>query len=172
LARQKGFDILIHAFARIANRHSEWTVEIAGEGPEREVLEKLIAAKGLQKRVRLLGLVNDPEPLYRRSDIFVLSSRHEAYPMVLCEAMSAGCCIVATDCPTGPREIIGTSEAALLVPPEDDQLLAAALERLLQSPLERAMRRISATHRVQELTPAAIMAQWDLAVERWCDVRS
>jgi len=169
LTPQKGFDVFIRAFAKIAPKHLEWRVEIAGEGPERASLENLIAVHGLQDRVELLGQIGDPEALFHRSEIFALTSRHEAYPMVLCEALSAGCCVLAADCPTGPREIIGSTEAAILVPPEDVDLLAQALERLIQSPAQRANLRRAAVSRAQEISPEAVMTQWSEALERWCN---
>ncbi len=167
LVRQKAFDQLIAAFSQVVPRHAGWRLEIAGEGPERSALEAQIDQAGLAGQAVLLGSLPDVYSLYNRAEVFVLSSRYEAYPNVLCEALSAGLCVVATDCPTGPREILGDSGAGLLVPPNSVSSLAEALDRVMSSPALRSQMAGAAKKRAHELEPISVMPAWDAALEDW-----
>ena len=165
LVPQKGFDILIDAFARIAPGVPEWTVEIAGEGPERAALTEQIRKAGLGDRVRLLGHVSDIAARLDEAEIFALPSRHEAFPMALCEAMAAGCCVVASDCPTGPREILDGKGGELVVA-EDRALLAECLEKLMRNPGRRTDLGREAATRATEFKPERVMPQWAALLDR------
>lgn len=161
LAREKGYDLLLSAFAEVSMRRAEWRLEIAGEGPERGALTGQIEALGLQSRVRLLGHVSDIAERMQSAGLFVLSSRQEAYPMVLCEAMAAGVAIIASDCPTGPRAIIDDEENGLLVPSENPAALSSAIIQLIDDAPRR--RRLGAAARIKapQLTAAHAMTAWD-----------
>ena len=140
LAREKGFDLLIRAFAAIAPEHPGWELTILGEGPEREALVRQAEASGVGARVRLPGWEADATSVLRRADLFVLSSRYEGFPNVLCEAMACGLPVVAFDCPSGPSEIVRDGVDGLLVPPENVPALSATISSLIAAP-ER-MRRL------------------------------
>jgi glycosyltransferase involved in cell wall biosynthesis len=137
LTHQKGFDILIHAFARCAPRHPGWALVLLGEGEERGALEDLCARLQMAERISLPGVIPDPSAVLRRAALFVLPSRFEGFPNALLEAMACGVSAIAADCPSGPREIVEAGVNGLLVPPEDVSALAAAMERLMSSPEER-----------------------------------
>ena len=121
LVPQKGFDRLIDAFFALPE---DWTLTIAGEGPERGRLEALAAGSS---RIHLPGVIADLGPLYATCGMFVLSSHYEGFPNALAEAMSAGCPCVAVDCLTGPAEMIVSGVNGLLVSPSD---LASGMCRL------------------------------------------
>lgn len=106
LEKQKDFETLIKAFALIKNKYPEWCVKIFGHGDMKEKLEKLIIQEKLENNVFLCGRTNKPYYEMRKSSIFVLSSFYEGFPNVLCEAMYAGDLCVASDCVSGPRELI------------------------------------------------------------------
>ncbi|MGB1914888.1 MAG: glycosyltransferase, partial [Paracoccaceae bacterium] len=100
---------------------------IAGDGPEMEMLEKLIEDLNLSDRVALLGHVHNPYPLYKHADVFVLSSLREGLPTVLVEALALGCKVVSTDVRSGPREILRGGDLGKLVPVSDKSSLAKAM---------------------------------------------
>jgi glycosyltransferase involved in cell wall biosynthesis len=86
---------------------------------------------GIAARVHFMGYRNNPHALVARARLQVLSSRYEGMPMVLLEALALGKPVVASDCPTGPREILGDGRFGLLVPVESVDELANALRRVL-----------------------------------------
>jgi FkbM family methyltransferase len=137
LAPQKGFDVLVRAFARLRERHPSARLTILGEGPQREPLEELVRELALEDAVSLPGAVENPFPYMARCRAFVLSSRWEGLGNVLVEAGVLGAPLVATDCPSGPRELVSARPRAQLVPPEDVTALAAAIERAREMPRGR-----------------------------------
>ncbi|MDH5492602.1 MAG: glycosyltransferase family 4 protein [Myxococcales bacterium] len=138
LVPQKGFDLLVEAFARIAIARPGWELWIYGEGPERASLEAARARLGLRDRVHLPGVIDDLPEALRDAEIFALSSRFEGFPNALAEAMSSGLACVSFRCPTGPDELIRHRVDGLLVPAEDTLGLATALGELMDEPAERA----------------------------------
>ena len=130
LTEQKDFGTLIRAYAQIANP-SSCRLVILGEGEERAELEELVRQLGLEERVLLPGFVENPYAWLNRADLFVLSSRWEALPTVLIEALACGVKVVATDCPSGPAEILQDGRWGRLVPMQEEQALAAAMEQAL-----------------------------------------
>lgn len=159
LAPQKGFDLLIEAFGRLAPSFPDWKLEIAGVGPEQERLTEIVKRLNLKGRVCFLGYIEDIQTLYKSCEIFVLSSRHEAYPMALCEALLSGCCVIATDCDTGPREIVRSPD--MLVPPENVDALAEKLGLLLSSPQHRKYNRGIARDAAKTLESDSVFQRWN-----------
>ena len=98
-----------------------------GEGPERARLIGMALELGIEEYVHLPGFVTDVDTWYRHAECFVLSSRHEGWPMVLMEAMANGCPVVSFDCDYGPSEILEDGANGLLVPEGDVEGLAAAM---------------------------------------------
>jgi glycosyltransferase involved in cell wall biosynthesis len=161
LAPEKGFDVLIAAFALVHAQHPAWRLEIAGEGPLRSALAEQIEAAGLGKSVELRGHLPAARERMCDAAIFVLSSRNEAYPMVVCEAMAAGAAVVATDCPTGPREMITAGVDGLLVPPDDAPALAEALLKLITQAALREKLAAAAHVGARRFASETVMPQWD-----------
>ena len=127
LNSQKGFDLLIRAWARVAQERPGWTLRIYGSGPERGALKALIAEHGLGGRVRLEGATKQIGTKMAEGSLFVLSSRFEGFGMVIVEAMSKGLPVVSFDCPRGPSEIIDHDRDGILVPDGDVDALADAV---------------------------------------------
>jgi glycosyltransferase involved in cell wall biosynthesis len=137
LVPQKDFASLIQAFHQLHKVNPTLRLVIFGEGGERSALERLIHEKELDEAVDLPGFVADPVPYMALADLFVLSSRYEGLPNVLIEAMAAGCPVVATDCPSGPREILVDGKLGPLVPVGDVDALATAMAWRLSQPRDK-----------------------------------
>ena len=130
LTPQKDFATLLRAF-RLLRETTEARLVILGEGEERARLEAQVEELGLTRDVALPGFVENPYACMSRAAAFVLSSRWEGLPTVLIEALACGCPVVATDCPSGPREILGGGEHGALVPVGDPAALCDAMGRAL-----------------------------------------
>ncbi len=115
LTSQKDFPLLIKAFALVRQSLPARLV-ILGEGPERAALVSLIKQLGVEEDVHLPGFVSNPYPYIARASVFALSSQWEGLPTVLVEALYCGAPAVATDCPSGPREILRNGLYGKLVP--------------------------------------------------------
>lgn len=129
LNKQKGFDILIKAFAK-TNLRKRVKLVILGEGGERKNLEKLIVKYGLKSQVLLFGRVGNPFIYMKYAKFFILSSRYEGFGNALLEALACRTPVIATNCENGPSEIIENEENGLLVPVEDEEALKVAMEKL------------------------------------------
>ena len=132
LARAKDFPTLIRAFACLERPDAR--LVILGEGRQRPRLERLVRALGLAGRVRLAGHQPNPYAWLARADLFVLSSRWEGMPNALIEALALGVPVVATDCPSGPAELLQGGRLGPLVPVGDPAALAAAMAGVLAAP--------------------------------------
>ena len=140
LVDQKGFDLLISAFARIADNVPLWDLVIVGDGANKQALKMQLDAMGLRERIHLAGRVGNVQDWYEGAGLYVMSSRLEGFPNTLIEAMACGLPAVSFDCETGPADIIRDGIDGILVPPGDIDALAAALQKLmLDEPSRSAM---------------------------------
>lgn len=130
---QKDFPNLLNAFAQLRAQKDARLI-ILGEGSERQELEIIINRLNLKDDVQLPGFVKNPYAYMKQASCFVLSSRNEGLPTVLIEAMACGCPVVATNCPSGPNEILDGGTYGSLVPIENSPALAEAMLKNLKSP--------------------------------------
>lgn len=130
LVHQKGFDVLLKAFAQV-RQSTEARLVILGEGELREALLQQAESLGVDSDCVLLGFDPNPFRYMRRASVFVLSSRYEGLPNVLIQAMACGCPVVSTNCPSGPDEILDGGKYGELVPVDDVDAMAAAIRRVL-----------------------------------------
>lgn len=161
LVRQKGFDLLLRAFAQVAPARPEWSLVIWGEGEERASLLELRNQLGLERSVRMPGITASPGEWVHGGEIFVLSSRFEGFANVVAEAMAAGLPVLATDCDWGPGELIQHETDGLLVKPGDVDALAEGLLRLTGDPALRRALAHAARRSVERIRPDVVMAHWD-----------
>ena len=126
LTVQKDFPTLIQAFAHV-RRMQPARLLILGEGSERSMLEAYVRELNLEQDVSLHGYVENPYAYMSRASLFVLSSRWEGLPTVLIEALFCGVPVIATDCPSGPREILAEGKYGALTPVQDPAALAATI---------------------------------------------
>lgn len=136
LCDDKGFDVLIGAFNRIRSKMGDIKLLIAGEGPSRQRLQKLVDDLGLSGSISLRGFTNDVRSLYRNADLFVCSSRREGFGNVIVEALSFGLPVVSTRCPHGPEEILEDGKYGRLVAVNDECELASAIIETLASSID------------------------------------
>ena len=163
---QKGFDILLRAFAASGLAARGVRLTILGEGGERARLEDLAADIGIAAAVEMPGIVPDPETWMARATAFVLPSRYEGFPNALLEAMAMGCPAIAADCDSGAREIVRHGENGLLVPVGDAGALAGALAALFaDEALRRRLGREAVKVR-ESFSAAAILAAWESVIAR------
>jgi GalNAc-alpha-(1->4)-GalNAc-alpha-(1->3)-diNAcBac-PP-undecaprenol alpha-1,4-N-acetyl-D-galactosaminyltransferase len=163
LVGHKSFDTLLRAFSIARVGFGDWTLAIHGEGPDRARLESLVNELVLQDAVVLPGHTDAPDFVLRDASVFVLSSRHEAFPNVLLEASAAGCACIASDCRYGPSDIIVRGKNGVLVPPEDISALASALQALMSDPDRRSALGGEARAAVARFSMTNVLAQWEHA---------
>ena len=128
---QKGFDLLLQAWAKMENQHSDWELVVYGMG-DRDPYEQIIDDLRIDRsRCHLYGSTPDIKKEYLNSSLFVFSSRFEGFGMVLIEAMACGLPVVSFDCPCGPKDIVRHDEDGMLVPSCNADSLADAMHRLM-----------------------------------------
>jgi glycosyltransferase involved in cell wall biosynthesis len=126
LAIEKGFDVLIRAFARVRQQRLA-RLMILGEGDQRANLEALSRELGVEEDVCLAGYQENPYAYMARANVFALASHHEGFGLVLVEALALGLPVVSTDCESGPREILKDGCYGDLVPVASVESLASAI---------------------------------------------
>jgi len=163
----KGIDILIKALVELKNRNIPFQARIAGDGPEKERYMQMINENGLNNQVTLLGWVDDRESFYQSIDIFCLPSREEAFGLVVLESMMHSLPMVLSAL-SGPLEIIGNSESALMVQPSDEQGLADGLERVILDKNLRKQLGFNAFKRVQDYSNESVGPILQKVIEQVC----
>jgi glycosyltransferase involved in cell wall biosynthesis len=159
LVHQKGYDVLIRAFAASAFRRSHRLV-IAGEGSELHALQALAGELGVGEQVVFPGFQKNPWAWMRRCDLYLLPSRWEGCPNALAEALACGAPAVATDCRFGPSELITHGRDGWLVSPEDPSAMARAIDALLENAELRAALGVAAAKSMERFGRERILPQY------------
>jgi GalNAc-alpha-(1->4)-GalNAc-alpha-(1->3)-diNAcBac-PP-undecaprenol alpha-1,4-N-acetyl-D-galactosaminyltransferase len=163
---QKGFDLLLTAFAQIQAKYPDWHLTILGEGAMRQELEQLRAQLGLTNCVHFPGSVQNVNAYLRQAELFVMPSRFEGFPMALCEAMACGLPVLATDCLSGPSEIIHDGLDGVLVAVDDVAALAAGLDALMSDPAKRQQLAQAAPQILERFGVERVMGMWLDAIKQ------
>jgi glycosyltransferase involved in cell wall biosynthesis len=130
--RHKGFDLLIKAFSIFARHNNEWKLNIVGDGPEKDNLQKLINENHLSDRITIYPFTKNIQKYYSSASVYVLSSRWEGFPLVLMEAISHGLPVIASDIPIC-KEFLNEVAFCTLFQTEDIESLGTALTTFSQS---------------------------------------
>ena len=160
LGPEKGFDLLIEAFARVSSVAPEWPLYILGQGAEHDALMAQIKRLGMEQRIILNGLVSDPQSWIKMSDLFVLASRYEGFPNVLLEAMACGRPMIATDSPGASAELLGFGANGWLVPNEKVFALAHALNEAMHSAEKRDHYAAAASQSLAAFALPQVASNW------------
>ncbi len=157
---EKGFDLLVKAFAPVAEKHPDWHLDIYGDGDSRPMVEKLIAEFGIGENVHLLGTVDEMHRYYEKYAMYVLPSYAEGMPMVLLEAKANRLPIVSFDIRTGPREIVTEGVNGLLIEPYDTDAMADAMISLIEDPDRRQSMSEHSQDDLERFSKETILRQW------------
>lgn len=159
---QKGFDRLIQAWELVqyTGKFTDWKLDIFGQGEWREMLQQMIDKAELQNTVCLNRPTKQIGEEYVKSDMLVMSSNYEGFPMVMIEAMACGLPVVSFDYKCGPKDIIQTGINGLLVPNGDIQALADAMMKVMEDEAYRKMLSLNARKVVDTYSEQAVMSQW------------
>ena len=144
----------------MSEMHNDCDLVIVGDGELRPELEAQAKRLRIEDKVLFVGTQGNPFPYLAGAKFLTLSSRTEAFPMVLIEALALQCPVVATDCPTGPREIVRDGENGLLVDNENVEAFSKALDQLYYDEALLALFKENAIPSIQHLTGDAIAKEW------------
>lgn len=156
ISYQKGQDLLLKAWELVQQKHPDWELDLYGKRDDR-----FLTMESNRTGIHYHPPVKDIEQAYRKSSLYVLSSRYEGFGMVLIEAMAFGLPCIAFNCNYGPSDIIQDQHNGLLVPTEDVVQLASSINRLIENESLRNEMGKNARASIDRYTPEHIMLQWD-----------
>ncbi|MGB5116737.1 MAG: glycosyltransferase family 4 protein [Providencia rettgeri] len=159
LEQQKGFDLLIDAYSKIANKHKDWVLKIYGEGSEKEKLINKISNLNIEN-IFLMGHSSNIRKEMLLSSILVVSSRFEGFSMVLAEAMECGLPSISFDCPNGPSDLIQHNHNGLLVNNGCIESLAINLDKLMQDESLRKNLSRNAKQYIKAISLPIVTKEW------------
>lgn len=162
---QKGFDLLLHAWAKIEQQYPDWQLAIFGDG-NRIPYEQLMKDLGIDSsRCHLYGPTADIQQEYINSSIFAFSSRFEGFGMVLVEAMACGLPVISFACPCGPKDIVKDGEDGLLVENGNVEAFVDSLSQLMRNATLCKSMAIAGKTNVQRFYMEQIAKQWKVIFE-------
>lgn len=160
LTQLKNFSSLIRAFKQVAEKHSDWMLEICGDGEQRTMLQQQIENSGLHKNVLLCGYTSNVQSEMLNASILVCSSLFEGFGLVITEGMMCGLPVVSYDCPCGPRDIISEGVDGFLVFVNDETAMANRICQLIENEELRQRMGRMAKEKAQQYRLEKIIPQW------------
>jgi glycosyltransferase involved in cell wall biosynthesis len=168
LVRTKGFEVALRAYAK-AGVHHQCDYVILGQGSLRERLVDLIEELGLQGHVHLLGYQSEPFPIVEKALCFVHASAREGFPNVLVEALSLGVPVIATNCKTGPSEIVQHGRNGFLTEMDDVEKISQYIHKIVSDPQLRLELSQYAPSSVDRFAEEKVFAQWENVLSKYDD---
>jgi len=164
LSQEKGVDLLIDAWSLIADSHLRWRLRIVGDGPERDALHQQAADLAGSDRIDWQEVTTDPGEVLGGSSLLVLPSRTEGLPLVLAEAQAYGVPVIATDCSSGLRELVG--DWGMLTPRGDSRALARSLDAAMSDETWRASAGVRGRQEMEQYRLDSIIDRWETVIHR------
>ena len=165
LEHQKGFDRLISCWKAAVKTHPGWRLDIYGEGPLRNELQRQIDSFRLQETIKLRGTCTDMAEKYTQYSLHLMSSRHEGLPMTLLEAQAAGLPSVTFDFEYGAADIVTDSVNGFLVPQNDTKTFTNRLVQIMDSEDLRAKFGTEAKETAKAFFTENIMWKWQKLIQ-------
>jgi len=163
LSQEKGVDLLIDAWSLVADRHPQWRLRVVGDGPMAgELREQAVTLAGAE-RIEWIEPTSDPAAQLMASELVVLPSRTEGLPLVLAEAQACGVPVVATDCSSGVRQLVGTW--GRLAPREDSRALARVLDEAMSDGDWRREAGRRGRAEMDRYRLDTVLDEWDLLID-------
>lgn len=164
LDANKGFDVVVDAFARVHQRFPAWRLAIVGDGPLRDTLAAQARLSGIESKVQWVGTTRQIEGWYARAGMLVQGSRLEGFPNVLLEGMGMGLAVVSTDCRSGPADLVQSGANGVLVPVDDASAMAEAMARLMGNESECQRLGGMALEVRHRYAPQVVLPLWEKAL--------
>ena len=168
--RTKGWDVLLASWGNLVTKYLEWELHIVGAGTteDRQRLMEFAEKYEARERFRIIDHTQDIEKLYQPASVFVLSSRHEGFPLVVLEAMSQGCACVATSFKGRMKDIITDGYDGLLCNPDDVDELSNKLGTLVSNKELRSKLQNNALKSVERFSIKQYITHWETLIGRLC----
>lgn len=164
----KGFDVLVKAWSKVAMKHPDWKLQIAGQWQHeksKQFLDKIAIEENCLNSIEYIGFQSNMQPVYERASVFVLSSRYEGFGLVLIEAMSQGCACVACDYKGRQAEILEDGTDGLLCSVDCVEELTGAIERVIENEELRSSLQHLAVKRAEYYSVPNSIKRWNELLE-------
>ena len=160
LEKQKGYDTLIGICSKFLSKYPEWKLKIFGEGNLKKELQVQIEKFKLENQILLMGTTDKIEEEYLKSDVYIMSSRFEGFPMVLLEAASYNLPIISFDCPSGPSDIIENGVNGFLIKNFNEEEMQRKIEILMKDESLRKEMSKNGKEKIEEFSKDKVLKKW------------
>lgn len=166
LTYQKGFDSLLQAFSKVAHKYPNWQLLILGKGELEQELKQMRDDLNLSDtQVIFTGSLKNPFAVLKKAKFFAMASRNEGFPMAHGEALACGLPVIATDCPSGPNEMIRHELDGLLVPNQDIEALSLAMDSIMSDEQKRQQLATHAKEVTERFGLENIINEWEILIQ-------